>query len=260
MLFARKRVQMDADTSQAASSTVRTQDGALAHLPVGLFGSATGIGGLGAAWRLAHQYLGAPTWPSSVLAAISLLVFVVMFVAYLAKAVTTPQAVRAEFAHPVSGSLFGLVPIALMLLPVPLAPMAPRLATGLWATGAVLCLGFTGFTLYRWMSTRQQAEAALPAWIIPVGGPLNLPIALPALGLSGMHELALFAFAIGMFFTMLVFVLIFSRLLFQSPPPVQALPALLILIAPSRSAIPRIAWSRGRPTRSRSRCSWSTCC
>jgi tellurite resistance protein len=120
-----------------------------------------------------------------------------------------------------------------MLLPIPLAPWAPHLATTLWAIGATSCLIFTGMRLFRWMSARQQVETALPAWIISVAGPLNLPIALPALGLAdSLHELALFAFAIGIFFGLLVFVLIFSRLLFQAPPPDEALPALLILTAP----------------------------
>lgn len=208
------------------------QDSTLAHLPVGLFGSATGIGGLGAAWRLAHEYLGMPAWPSLVLTALSLIAFALLLLAYAAKAATAPQAVRAEFVHPVSGKLFGLVPIALMLLPIPLAPMALNLAIALWATGAVLCLLFIGVALFRWMSARQQQEMALPAWMIPVAGPLNLPIALPALGLDGLHELAAFAFAVGLFFSVLLFALIFSRLLFQEAPPQQALPSLLILTAP----------------------------
>jgi tellurite resistance protein len=208
------------------------EDSTLARLPVGLFGAATGIGGLGAAWRLAHQYLGMPAWPSEVLAAVALLAFAALLIAYAAKATTAWEAVRAEFAHPVSGNLFGLVPIGLMLLPIPLASLTPRLATTLWGVGAAGCLIFIAVALFRWMSARQQVESALPAWIIPVAGPLNLPIALPALGLDNMRELATFAFAIGMFFSILIFALIFSRLLFQVAPPAQALPAFLILTAP----------------------------
>jgi tellurite resistance protein len=209
------------------------QDPVLSHLPIGLFGSATGIGGLGAAWHLVHLQFGAPAWISEVLAALSMVVFVALSIAYAAKAATAPEAVRAEWTHPVSGNLFGLVPIALMLLPIPLVPWMPLLATTLWAIGAASCLIFTGLRLFGWMSARQQVETALPAWIVSVAGPLNLPIALPALGLvDRLHELALFAFAIGIFFGLLVFVLIFWRLLFQTPPPDEALPALLILTAP----------------------------
>ncbi len=173
-----------------------------------------------------------PVWPSEILAAFSLIVFGVMAIAYALKAATAMRAVRAELSHPISGNLLGLVPIGLMLLPIPIAPVVPGLATALWAVGAVSCLIFTAVALFRWMSSRQLAEMALPAWIIPVAGPLNLPIALPALGLSNEQQLAMFAFAIGLFFSLLVFALIFSRLLFQPPPPVEALPALLILTAP----------------------------
>lgn len=219
-------------TAERETQAPRGRDSILSHLPIGLFGAATGIGGLGAAWRLAHQYLQLPAWPSEVLARFSLFAFSAMVLAYAIKVVTAPQAVRAELAHPVAGNLLGLVPIGLMLLPIPLAPLMPRLATTLWVIGAITCLLFTAVTLFRWMSSRQSVESAMPAWIIPVAGPLNLPIAIPALGLDMAHELAMFAFAIGMFFSLLVFALIFSRLLFQPAPAAEALPALLILTAP----------------------------
>lgn len=225
--------RIEALNQDALARSLRAPDAVLPHLPVGLFGAATGIGGLGAAWHLAHLQFGMPAWISEALAALSLLVFVALSLAYAAKAVTAPDAVRAEWTHPISGNLFGLVPIALMLLPIPLVPWAPRLATTLWTIGAMSCLLFTGLRLFHWMSARQQVETALPAWIISVAGPLNLPIALPALGLvDRLHELAMFAFAIGIFFGLLVFVLVFSRLLFQTPPPGDALPALLVLTAP----------------------------
>ena len=223
---------MDPHTEDLGIKAVTARDSLLAHLPVGLFGAATGIGGLGAAWRLAHQDLGLPVWPSEILITLSLIAFAAMSIAYALKAATETSAVRAELSHPISGNLLGLVPIGLMLLPIPLAPLVPSLATALWAVGAVSCLIFTAVALFRWMSSRQLAEMALPAWIIPVAGPLNLPIALPALGLGNEQQLAMFAFAIGLFFSSLVFALIFSRLLFQPAPPAEAMPALLILTAP----------------------------
>jgi len=224
---------MDATRHRPPVAASAARDPVLSHLPVGLFGSATGVGGLGAAWRLAHAYFGMPAWISDVLAAVSMLMFVAMAIAYLAKAAIAPQAIRAEWNHPVGGNLFGLLPIALMLLPIPLAPTLPGLATSMWAVGALGCLAFTGLRVFGWMRARQRIDTALPAWIISVAGPINLPIALPALGLAErLHELALFALAVGLFFGVLVFALVFSRLLFEAPPPDEALPALLILTAP----------------------------
>lgn len=87
-------------------------------------------------------------------------------------------------------------------------------------------------TVNRWMSDRQQIAHATPAWIIPVVGLLDLPLAMPALQLPPMHGLAMFALAAGLFFTIPLFSLIFSRLVFEEPMPDALRPSLLILVAP----------------------------
>jgi tellurite resistance protein len=73
---------------------------------------------------------------------------------------------------------------------------------------------------------------ATPAWIIPVIGLLDIPLAGPQLGLAGHHELMVFALAAGVFFTIPIFTLIFARLLFEERMPEALQPTLLILVAP----------------------------
>ena len=63
-------------------------------------------------------------------------------------------------------------------------------------------------------------------------GLLDLPLALPVLGLPPMHGLVVFALAVGLFFAIPLFTLIFSRLLFEPPLPDALKPSLLILVAP----------------------------
>ncbi len=82
------------------------------------------------------------------------------------------------------------------------------------------------------MSDRQQVAHATPAWIIPVVGLLDIPLALPTLSLPPMHGLMVFALAVGLFFAIPLFTLIVSRLIFEAPMPDALLPSLLILIAP----------------------------
>jgi tellurite resistance protein len=82
------------------------------------------------------------------------------------------------------------------------------------------------------MSDRQQVAHATPAWIIPVVGLLDVPLAVPVLGLPPMHGLMVFALAVGLFFAVPLFTLIFSRLLFEPPLPDALKPTLLILVAP----------------------------
>ena len=204
----------------------------LDYLPVGLFGSVMGLTGLSVAWRLAHLRYGVPEWIALAIAGIAILAFVLLAVAYLVKLVTAFDAVRAEFHHPIAGNLFGTVPISLLLVPIVLEPFAHRLAQILWAVGAAGMVSFAWLIISRWMSDRQQVAHATPAWIIPVVGVLDVPLAVPALGLPPLHGLMVLALAVGLFFAVPLFTLIFSRLLFEPPLPDTLKPTLLILVAP----------------------------
>ncbi len=204
----------------------------LDYLPVGLFGSVMGLTGLSIAWRLAHARYGAPEWPAVALAAVAAADFVAVSAAYATKLLTAPDAVRAEFKHPIAGNLFGTILISLLLLPIVLAPVNLLLAGILWATGAAGMLLFAWLMVSRWMSDRQQVAHATPAWVIPVVGLLDVPLALPGIGLSDLHGLAVFALAVGLFFAVPLFTMIFSRLLFEPPMPDALKPSLLILVAP----------------------------
>ncbi len=204
----------------------------LEYLPVGLFGSVMGLTGLSVAWDLARSQYGAPTWIAPAVGALAVLAFVLMLVGYGVKLVTAPAAVGREFHHPIAGSLFGTILISLLLLPIVLAPFALRLAQILWAIGAVGMVLFAWLIVSRWMSDRQQVAHATPAWIIPLVGMLDIPLALPVLGLPPMHGLMVLALAVGLFFAVPLFTLIFSRLLFEPPLPDALKPTLLILVAP----------------------------
>jgi tellurite resistance protein len=204
----------------------------LDYLPVGLFGSVMGVTGLSVAWRLAHARYGAPEGVSLAIAAVAVTAFVLMVIGYTTKLLTAFGAVRQEFHHPIAGNLFGTVLISLLQLPIVLAPVARLVAQGMWVLGAAGMLIFAWLIVSRWMTDRQQVAHATPAWIIPVVGLLNVPLALPALGFPPLHGLMVATLAIGLFFAVPLFTLIFSRLLFEPPLPAALRPSLLILVAP----------------------------
>ncbi len=207
--------------------------GTLEFLPIGLFGSVMGLTGLSVAWGLAHQHFGAPEWVSRGIGAVAVLAFVLLACGYAVKVIAAPQAARAEFAHPIAGNMFGTVLISLLLLPIVLAPVDLLFARNVWANGAVLMTAFGWFTVDRWMNQRQQAAHATPAWIVPVVGMIDLPLAMPALGLdASLHGVMVLGLAVGLFFTIPLFTMIFSRLLFEEPLPDALQASLLILLAP----------------------------
>ncbi len=202
------------------------------YLPVGPFGSVMGLTGLSLAWRLAHEHYGAPSWIAAFIGGIAVAAFVAIGIGYVTKLVAAPHAVRAEFRHPIAGNLFGTIPISLLLLPIVLTPLSLALARGIWVIGAVTMTGFAWLIVNRWMSDRQQVAHATPAWIIPMVGMLDVPLALPILHLPGLHGVMVLGLAVGLFFAMPLFTLILSRLVFEPPMPDALLPSLLILLAP----------------------------
>jgi tellurite resistance protein len=202
------------------------------YLPVGVFGAVMGLTGLSVAWHLAHDQYGVPLWISVAIGIIAIAAFIAIGIGYLTKLITAPDAVRAEFRHPIASNLFGTIPISLLLLPIILAPVDLDFARSVWVIGAVAMTGFAGMIVNRWLSDRQQIAHATPAWIIPVVGMLDLPLALPVLHLPALHGVMVLGLAVGLFFAVPLFILIFSRLLFEAAIPDALLPTLMILLAP----------------------------
>ena len=202
------------------------------YLLVGLFGSVMGLTGLSVAWRLAHARYGVPIWAADGTAVVAVAAFILVTCGYLVKLATAPGIVLAEFRHPIAGNLFGTFLISLLLLPILLAPVNLLAAQIMWGFGVVGMVVFAWLIVSRWMSDRQLIAHATPAWIIPVVGLLDVPLALPGLGLPPMHGVMVFGLAVGLFFAIPLFTLILSRLVFEPPMPDALQPSLLILVAP----------------------------
>jgi tellurite resistance protein len=216
----------------ATTVEVITSPRPLEYLPVSLFGATMGLTGLSIAWNLGHGLFGVPIWISRLIAAASVIAFLVLLVSYGIKAFCAPDKVLSEFRHPIAGNLFGTFLISLLLLPIVIAPVSLEAARLLWLTGAVGMVLFAWTIVSRWMSDRQQTIHATPAWIVPVVGILDLPLALPSLGLSPLPDVMIMSLAVGLFFAVPLFTLIFSRLIFEAPMPDSLQPTLLILVAP----------------------------
>jgi tellurite resistance protein len=204
----------------------------LAFLPVGLFGAAMGLSGLCIAWRLAHGLFGAPAWIGEAIGALAVLSFLAIALAYLGKLSRFPARVAAEWNHPVIGPFFSTVFISFLLLPVVIAPYAPGFAQALWVIGAVSMACFTTLMVHRWLTQRPALDHAAPSWFVPVIGALNIPAAGMFEGNAAVHEFYLLCVAVGLFFAIVLFTLVFARLVFRAPLPDALQPTLAILIAP----------------------------
>lgn len=152
-------------------------DGLLVRdLPVSLFSAVMGLSGLALAWRAAAVPLRVPPVVGEAVGALAVGAFVLVAVAYLAKLARHPQAVRAEFNHPVAGNFFGTSLISLLLLSAVIEPYAAGTARVLWMLGAVASLSLSFVVVSRLLKGAVDRSHAVPAWFIPCVGTLNIPV------------------------------------------------------------------------------------
>lgn len=204
----------------------------LEFMPVSLFGGVMGLSALCFAWRLASKAWDISTLIAEVIGCMAMLAFIVLAVAYIVKWIRYPASVKGEFENPVSVSFFSTIIISLLLIPGIILPYAPVIADVIWLLGVLLIFLFAWFVLRKWMNKQQLPESAMPVWVLPVTGTLNVPIVGSSLKFAGAHEFCLMFFGFGIIFIMVLMAIIFSRLFFQAPMAPNLQPTLMILVAP----------------------------
>lgn len=190
-----------------------------------------GLAGLAIAWEKAAAMLGVQLSVVPWLIGLSVLVFVVLLGAYLAKLALHPDAVLAELRHPVRLNFMPTLSISLLLLAIALLHTAPpAVSLALWALGATVQLGFTLYIVSVWMHHQHfRIQHMNPAWFIPAVGNALVPIAGVPLGFV---EISWFFFSIGVLLWSVLMTIVFYRVLFHQSIDARLMPTLFILIAP----------------------------
>jgi len=210
---------------------VRTP-GFIEFMPVSLFGAVMGLTSLCFTWRLANQVWHVGRLVAEIIGYTAILVFVLLMITYSIKWSRYPAAVAKEFKNSITIGFFATVSISILLIPGILLPYAPAVADVIWLAGVVITFLFAWFVLRKWIDEEQPWESAVPAWVLPVTGTLNVPIVGNSLKFSGAHEICLLFFGVGIIFIIIMMTIIFSRLFFAAPMAVALQPSLFILVAP----------------------------
>lgn len=213
----------------------------LAHFPVTFFAVVMGLAGASLAWSRSAAVLGVPEAVGQTLFWVALLVYTAVLVTYVGKAVWYPDAVRAEFAHPVRLSFVPTITISLLLLAAAARGPAPALSAVLWWVGAVGQLVLTLYVLSAWINRPELGlQHVTPAWFIPVVGMVAVPLA----GVEhASAEISWFFFSAGVVFWLALLPMVLTRLFVHDQPvPPRLVPTLAVLIAPP--AVAMIAYLR----------------
>lgn len=201
----------------------------LEHFPIMLFAVVMGFSGLTIAYEKAHEFFGFPSFIGQVLMGLDGLLFVVIAAVYGMKWLRYPAQVQKEFSHPVRINFFAAISISLLLLSIVTHGISSTVALPLFYAGVVLHTFFTLHTISFWINHNFEITHSNPAWFIPIVGNVIIPVA--GAGFVS-PEFLMFYFSIGMLFWVVLFTVIFYRIIFHHQLAQKFIPTLFILIAP----------------------------
>ena len=220
-------------TSAPPVPAIHVPAASLKNLPVNLFASVMGISGLALAWRFSAHQFHTPLWIAHGIGIVALGVFVLLSLAYLGKILRYPDAVKAEFNHPIAGNFFGTFNIAVLLLSAVIAPFSASASEVVWTIGALCTFALALNITSRLLNGKIDSAHAVPAWLIPGVATLDITVTGGTMPMAWAHELNLVALAVGTIIGVVFFTLILSRLIHHPAQLATGMvPSLMILIAP----------------------------
>ncbi|TLE00551.1 SLAC1 anion channel family protein [Helicobacter japonicus] len=235
------------------------------YLPISFFGACMGLSAISIAWnKMTHllqnltintENFLVPTHNTNFLlstllanfssalsvffALLTLIAFIGLMSAYILKILSNFESVKLEFFSPLTRPFFGTFFISLLLLPFALhrLRLPESLSLAVWIVGAVLMFIFSVHIVQFWICNKLDLSHITPAWIIPVVGLLDLPLALPLFADKVWVQdfsfiIAGFCVGVGFFWSIVLCVLIFARIVFFEKLPEKLMPTLVILLAP----------------------------
>jgi tellurite resistance protein len=212
----------------------------LAHLPVGAFAMVMGLSGLAVAWRSAGSLWGFGPVAGQALAALALVVFALVGLGYLVKAVRYFAHLKAEWTHPVKVAFTATIPVSLLVLAVAFQGWLGWLSAGLWWVGAVGQFMITLWVVRTWIADAAIQQVHIhPAWFIPAVGNLIAPVAGVELAPPAVNW---YFFGVGAVYFVGLFPIVLARLFTAGTLPPRLAPTLAILIAPP--SVGALAWVR----------------
>jgi tellurite resistance protein len=220
-----------------AVSTQRRRSAA-SRIPLNTLAIAFGIAGLAGLWSIASTALGLSEVLPEVIWAGAAVAWVWLIVAHAIRGSRSRETLISQLRHPAQGPIAAIVPAVGMLLGANLHQFWPLGGTVLVLVSLVFAAVFAGAILAFWHTGRLTPEAFHGAYLLPtVAAAL---IAATTTFKVGFPQLATGAFAVGIFFWVVIVTVLLARLALFPPLPDALTPTLAILLAPP--AVAGTAW------------------
>lgn len=201
------------------------------NLPAGYFGMVLGIIGMGFAWRYASTLWPVTRWPGESLVALAIVIWFLLTVAFIARAIRFPRSVLAEMRHPVMSSFVSLFPATTMLVAIGFVPWLRPVSLVLFSVGVVIQLAYAAWqSAGLWRGNHPQ-EATTPGLYLPTVA--NNFISAMACGALGFNDAGLVFLGAGVFSWLSLEPVILQRLRSAGELPSALRTSLGIQLAPA---------------------------
>ncbi|MGX9962889.1 SLAC1 anion channel family protein [Roseomonas sp. F4] len=201
----------------------------IAHLPLPLLVLPMGLGGVGMAWREAAVSLGMPGFLGEALLVLTALVWLLVVGAQILRALLYPEAMAAEFRHPVRVAFAAAPTIALMILSGAVYPYAPGFGAALWCIAVPLHLIVAMGLLRRVLAGRAEVAMLAPPLLVPFVGNILAPVFGARMGF---HDASWMMFGVGLLMWLAILPLLLYRLIAGPALPLAMRPSVAIFLAP----------------------------
>lgn len=198
------------------------------NFPVSFFAVVMGLTGLAIAYMRVSFLEEALKSVGMFLTYLSTFIFFLFLIIYSLKIFKYPEAVKAEFYHPIKASFFPTISISFLLLAIGYNSLSEPISYSIWLIGTIIHFIFLIKILTYWISKEFKIEMINPSWFIPVVGTIIVPIQ----GINYSEELSWFFFSTGIVFWICLFTIVFYRFIFHNPLSDKLYPTFFILIAP----------------------------
>lgn len=215
-------------------------------VPASFFGIVLGVGGLGNAWRAAHEVWRLPSLVGELLLATATLIWLCLLVLYAAKWIYARPAALAELSHPVQCCFVGLAGLTAMVIAAAVLRYSHPLAWLLFVLGFLYTIAFAVWlTGMLWEGGRDKTHTTAALYLPVVGGSFVAAAVVANLGYAEWGELA---FGAGAFTWLAIDAVLLHRLYTAEAMPPMMRPTLGIQLAPPTvGALAYINVSHGPP-------------
>jgi tellurite resistance protein len=211
---------------------------ARARIPLNTLAVGLGLAGLAELWSTAGATLKLPDVVGQLFWVIATVAWLWLIIAHIVRGAQSADSFASQLRHPAQGPIAALIPVTGMLIAGDLRSVIYWLGVTLFLVSLAVAAIFAGWLIALWLQGGLALESVHGGYLLPTvaAGFVAATVA----GDAGFDLLGWALLGVGVFFWIIMTLLVVIRLAFRPSLPDPLVPTMTILVAPP--AIAGLAW------------------